>query len=137
IIQVAREVAAANGCADKIEFLEELSNRVILSVRADVILSDLRGLLPLFQRHVPAIVDARRRFLAPGGTMIPRKDTLWAAIVEAPKPYGESVDPWDRKPFGPNLSPARQLAVNNTLNVRVHPDPLTHTHQPPSTPAYR
>ena len=55
IIQVAREVAAANGCADKIEFFEEFSDRVTLPLRADVILSDLRGVVPLFQRHIPAI----------------------------------------------------------------------------------
>src|SRR5258707_342365 len=119
IIQVAREVAGANGCADKIEFFEELSSRVKLPFRADVILSDLRGVLPLFQRHIPAIIDARRRFLAPGGTLIPRKDTLWAAIAEAPKPYGEVTDPWDRNPFGQNLSPARLLAVNDVQKVRV------------------
>src|SRR6266705_105451 len=73
IIQVAREVAAANGCACRIEFFEGLSYRVTLPARADVILSDLRGILPLFERHIPAIADARRRFLAPGGTMIPRR----------------------------------------------------------------
>jgi protein arginine N-methyltransferase 1 len=126
---VAREVAAANGCADKIEFFEELSNRVTLPTRADVILSDLRGVLPLFERHVPAIVDARRRFLAPGGTLIPRKDTLWAAIVEAPKPYGEFVDPWDHNPFGQDLSPARRLIVNNVQKTRVSPDQLLTAHQ--------
>src|SRR5437899_1036988 len=129
IIQVAREVAAANGCAGKIEFVEELSNRVTLPTRADVILSDLRGVLPLFQRHIPAIVDARRRFLAPGGTMIPRKDTLWAAIVEAPKPYGEAVDPWDQNPFGQNLSPARLLAVNGVQKVRVSSSQLLTGHR--------
>lgn len=129
IIQVAREVAAANGCGNKIEFLEDISNRVTLPVRADVIFSDLRGLLPLLQRHIPAIVDARRRFLAPGGALIPRKDTLWAAIVEAPKPYGETVDPWDRNPFGHNLGPARVLAVNEVQKVRVSPSQLLTGHQ--------
>jgi type I protein arginine methyltransferase len=124
IIQTAREVAAANGCTDKIQFFEELSTRVTLPVRADVILSDLRGVLPLFERHIPAIVDARRRFLAPGGTLIPRKDSLWAAIVEVPKLYGELVDPWDQNPFGHDLSPARQMVVNNFQRVRVSPDQL-------------
>jgi protein arginine N-methyltransferase 1 len=119
IIQVAREVAAANGCAGRIEFLEGLSNRVTLPVRADVILSDLRGILPLFERHIPTIVDARRRFLAPSGTMIPRRDTLWAAIVEAPKPYSDVVGPWDQNPFGQDLRPARQLAVNDVRKARV------------------
>ena len=129
VIQVAREVAAANGCADKIEFFEELSTRVTPPTRADVILSDLRGVLPLFERHIPAIVDARRRFLAPAGILIPRKDRLWAAIVEAPKPYSEFVDPWDKNPFGQDLTAARQLVVNSTQKARVSPAQLLTEHR--------
>jgi protein arginine N-methyltransferase 1 len=129
IIQVAREVAAANDCAGRIEFFEGLSSAVTLPARADVILSDLRGILPLFGRHIPAIVDARRRFLAPDGAMIPRRDTLWAAIAEAPKPYGEVVDPWDQNPFGQNLRPARQLAVNHVRKARVNPAQLLTGHK--------
>jgi len=129
IVQVAREVAAANGCADKIEFLEELSTRVTLPARADVILSDLRGVLPLFQHHIPAIVDARRRLLAPSGTMIPQEDTLWAAIVEAPKRYEELVGPWEDNPLGQDLGPARQLAVNNIEKVSVNPGQLLTAHR--------
>src|SRR5262245_17467881 len=49
VIQVAREIAHANSCADKIEFIEGLSTRAELPVKADVIVSDLRGILPLFQ----------------------------------------------------------------------------------------
>src|SRR5262249_32753265 len=45
-IQVAREIAAANGYADRIEFIQKLSTEVTLPERADVIISDLRGLLP-------------------------------------------------------------------------------------------
>ena len=119
IIQVAREIAVANDCETKIEFFEEFSGRVTLPTQADVILSDLRGVLPLFERHIPVIVDARRRFLAPGGTLIPRKDTLWAALVDAPKPYGELVDPWDHNAFGQDLSPARRLIVNHVQKARV------------------
>ena len=122
IIQVAREVASANGCTDKIEFFEQLSHQVTLPTRADVMISDLRGVLPFFQRHIPAIVDARRRFLAPGGATIPRKDTLWAAIVDAPKAYGEIVDPWDKNLLNQDLSPARTLAVNDGQKVRASAD---------------
>ncbi len=129
IIQVAREVAAANGCADRIEFFEDLSNRVTLPLRADVIFSDLRGALPLFERHIPSIMDARCRFLAPEGTLIPRRDRLWVAVVEAPKPYGELVDPWDHNRFGLDLSSARQLIVNSTQRVRVNPSQLLTGHQ--------
>src|SRR5258708_31549720 len=129
IIQVAREVAAANGYTDKIEFFEELSNRVTLPLREVISLSDLRGVLPLYERHIPEIVDARRRFLAPGGTLVPRKDTLWAAIVEAPKPYSELVEPWEHNPLGQDLQAARRLVVNNALKVRVNPNQLLTTHQ--------
>jgi protein arginine N-methyltransferase 1 len=128
IIQVAREVATANGCADKIEFYEALSNDVTLPTRADIIFCDLRGVLPLLERHIPTIVDARRRFLSPGGVLIPRKDTLWAAIVEAPKTFNELVDPWDCNPLGQDLSPARRLIVNDTQKIRVKSDQLLSTH---------
>jgi protein arginine N-methyltransferase 1 len=124
IIQLARQVAAANHCADKIEFIEDLSTRVTLPVQADVIVSDLRGVLPCFEHHIPAIVDARRRHLVPGGTLIPRKDFLWASIVEAPQTYGEIVDPWEKNTFGQDLSAARQMALNNCRKVRVQPGQL-------------
>ena len=129
IIQVAREVATANGCADKIEFFEQLSRQVNLSTRADVILSDLRGVLPFFQHHIPAIVDARQRFLAPGGTVIPRKDRVWAAVVETPKPYGEIADPWKKNPLGQDLGPALRLAVNDGQRVRMSPEQLLTGHK--------
>ena len=32
-------------------------------------------------------MDARQRFLAPGGRLIPQEDTLWAAVVELPEVY--------------------------------------------------
>ena len=82
VIEVARELAAANGFADRIEFIQGLSTEVTLPERADVIVSDLRGVMPPFQHIIPSLVDARRRFLAPGGVLIPRRDTLWASILE-------------------------------------------------------
>ena len=86
-IQVAREIAAASGCADRIEFIQDISTKVSLPERADVIVSDLRGVLPLYERHIPSIVDARERFLAPEGRLIPLRDDLGAAVVESPARY--------------------------------------------------
>jgi protein arginine N-methyltransferase 1 len=124
VIQVARQVAAANHCAEKIEFIEDLSTRVTLPVRAQVIVSDLRGVLPFFEQHLPSIKDASQRHLAPGGTLIPRKDFLWAAIVEAPETYAGIVDPWAKNTFGEDLSPVRQIAVNNYCKARLKPEQL-------------
>ena len=44
--------------------------------------------------------------------------------MEAPKLYGEVVDPWDQNPLG-----ARQLAVNNVQKVRVSPAELLTVHK--------
>jgi type I protein arginine methyltransferase len=68
-IGLARECAVANGYAERIRFLQAVST---------------------LQRHLPSIVDARERLLAPGGVLIPQRDVLWATAVEAAeadKPY--------------------------------------------------
>lgn len=124
IIQIAKENAAANGCADRIEFIEDFSTNVILSEQADVIISDLHGALPLYGRHIPSIIDARRRFLRPGGALIPRQETLWAALVEMPQHYHRLVDPWERNILNIPLGPARPLAAHDVQQARPNPEQL-------------
>ena len=65
VIDLGRRFARDNGLAGQIDFIQALSTEVTLDEPADVIISDLRGVLPLFQHHIPTIVDARQRFLAP------------------------------------------------------------------------
>ena len=118
VIQTAREIAAANGLGDRIEFIQQLSTQATLPELAGVIISDLRGILPLYGRHLPTVVDARKRFLAPGGVLIPRLDTLWAAVAEAPETYFRRMRPWDENSFELDLGAARRLAVNNWWKPR-------------------
>jgi type I protein arginine methyltransferase len=121
VIQVGRDAAREHGFGDRIEFIQELSTKVSLPEQAEVIVSDLRGVLPWFANHLPSIIDARSRFLAPNGILIPARDTLWAAIVEVPDYYEGLVKPWD----GPlTLSYGRRLAVNNWSKLRVTPESL-------------
>ena len=127
VIQVAREIAEANRCVDKIEFFEDLSTNVTIPVRADVIVSDMRGILPLYQNHIPSIADARTRFLAPGGVLIGRKDWIWAAIVEAPEAFGKIADPWDHNVMGQNLVAARRKVLNEFRKSRMTPEQLLTT----------
>ncbi len=58
VIEVAREVAHQNGLDDRTTFIHESSTRVSMPEHADVLVSDMRGVLPLFERHLPAIIDA-------------------------------------------------------------------------------
>lgn len=123
-IQVAREIAAANGYADRIEFIQDLSTNITLPERADVIVSDLRGVLPFLGSHFASIADARRRHLAPGGALIPQRDMLWAAIVTAPKLYTDFVEPWEVHNYGFNMRAARKLVLNSWGKGRVEPEQL-------------
>jgi len=118
-IQVAREIAAANGCADRIAFFQAMSTQVTLPERADVIISDIGGVLPWFQRHIPSIVDARRRLLAPGGVLIPQRDTAWAAVVEAADEYARQTGPWHDNRFGLDMDAARRIVTNSWNKARV------------------
>jgi protein arginine N-methyltransferase 1 len=111
-IHLARELAQVNGFADRIEFIQDLSRRVSLPERADVIVSDLRGVLPLYGGHIPAIMDARKRHLAPNGMLIPKRDTIWVSLVEARNVYNEIAMPWDH-PYGLDMEMAKQIVLNN------------------------
>lgn len=123
-IQVAREIAADNGCADRIEFIQDLSTNVTLPERADVIVSDLRGLLPFLEHHFVSIADARRRHLAPDGALIPQQDTLWAAIVTAPELYADFAEPRELHKHGFDMQAARKIALNTWVKGRVQPEQL-------------
>lgn len=121
VVGFAREAAAANGFADRIEFFEKLSTEITLPEPATVIVSDLRGVLPFFQQHIPSIIDARKRLLAPRGVLIPRRDVLWAAVVEAPEQYAELVSPWLNQ-FDLDLSAARRFITNTWRKAHIKPE---------------
>ena len=93
-LAVGIELARANGFADRIEFIQRSSLDVTLPARADVIVSDLRGVLPLHGRHIPAIVDARQRLLAAGGVLIPQRDTVRVQLVSDEALHGRTLKVW-------------------------------------------
>ena len=121
VIGLAREAASANGFADRIEFFEKLSTEITLPEPATIIISDLRGVLPFFQQHIPSIVDARKRLLAPRGMLIPRRDILWAAVVEAPEQYAELISPWQNQ-FELDLSAGTRFITNNWRKTHIRPE---------------
>ena len=122
VIQIAREAAVANKCADKIEFFQNFSSDITLPEPADVIISDLRGVLPWYERHLPSIIDARSRLLARGGVLIPKCDVLWASVVEAPDSYSEIVRPWERTDV--DFAAAKRVVINSWRKTRINPEQL-------------
>jgi protein arginine N-methyltransferase 1 len=124
VISLARELAAANELADRIEFFESLSTEITVPERADVIVSDLRGVLPWFQQHLPSIIDARERLLAPTGILIPQRDLLWATVVDAADLYEEIAGPWQDKRFEFDLSAGMRFVTNRWQKARIRREQL-------------
>jgi type I protein arginine methyltransferase len=121
-INLGKEIAQANGYAEQIEWIQKLSTQVQLPELADVIVSDLRGILPLLGHHLPSLVDARGRMLAPDGILIPQRDTLWVAVAAAPDLYSAIVDVWEQNSYNLDMKAARQLVTNTWGKGRVRPE---------------
>ena len=123
-IQVAREMARDNGVFDRIVFHQELSTRVTLERPADVLFSDLRGVLPLFQHHVATVRDARSRLLRPGGVQIPLRDRVWAAPVSAAETWLDRIAPWGESHRGLDLAGTSRRLANLWSKARLKPEEL-------------
>lgn len=128
IIEVAREIAAANGCLDRIELLQADARAVELTERANVVIADLRGTIPFFTASLAVLIDARKRFLAEGGALIPQKDIMVAALAESPDAYAVHDQPWASQGASPwegiDLTPARRLTVNGMKKRMIEPKEL-------------
>jgi protein arginine N-methyltransferase 1 len=122
IVQFARQLAAANGLADGIEFFQSDSRKTELPERVNVIVSDIRGALPFCGSAIPSIEDARQRFLVPGGILIPQRDMLKAAVIEAKEYYEGLTAPWQKAVDGLDLSSSLSLILNGHYGVSFKPE---------------
>lgn len=77
IYQHARE----NGVADRIEIIQGFSTNVRLREKFDVIVSETIGNEAFDEQIVDIFLDARDRFLKPGGVMIPQSLQMMCAPV--------------------------------------------------------
>jgi protein arginine N-methyltransferase 1 len=113
-IQVAREVVHANGFSQQVTFHCAMSFQVELPEPCDVLVTDPRGVLPLYEQAIPTIIDARQRLLKPGGVLIPQRDIIWAALVEAPDIYHEHCEgAWRSGNDGFDMEAARRRNINS------------------------
>jgi protein arginine N-methyltransferase 1 len=106
------------------EFIQSDSRKVHLPERVNVIISDIRGSLPLFGRAIASLEDARQRLLAPRGRLIPQRDNLKAAIIEADDFYSKLVSPWVESIPSLKLSPSLSLVLNESYTSRFNSDQL-------------
>jgi protein arginine N-methyltransferase 1 len=124
IVHFARELASANAFAERMDFIQSDSRQLQLPERVNVIISDIRGSLPLFGHAIASLEDARQRLLLPSGCLIPQRDTLKAAVIEAGDFYSKLISPWQQSAPSLDLSPSRSLLLNGSYTSHFDTDQL-------------
>jgi protein arginine N-methyltransferase 1 len=123
-VQILVEAARDNGFSDRVVVLQQPSTEVTLPERADVMVSDLRGILPPHQTHFADIIDARARLLTPDARLLPETDTLWLGVVSAPDAFERRRRPWLDDPHGVVLRSALRIVDSSPVKHRARPDEL-------------
>lgn len=123
IIQLAREAAADNGFSSRIEFVQGLTTEIELPEKVDGIVCDIHGLLPVNGKSIVSILDARDRFLKPGGWILPARETMWATLACCPSLHASLSSTWDTE-YGFDFGRARLKTMNNMRAVRLKPEDL-------------
>jgi Met-10+ like-protein len=126
-IDLAMQVAADNGCADRITFIRDDSRRVTLPEQGDVLLSDLRGVLPLFGTHIATVADARTRLVRPGAVQVARRDTIWIAPCAAPAGWRRDHAEMGDDPHGIDRRAVAARVRSEWYRCRLGPGDLSAT----------
>lgn len=118
---LARELARVNKI-DGLRFEQTHSGEIENPTKADVVISETLGNYALEEGLLETLVDARR-FLAPGGTLIPCRLRQFVAPVFSSR-IQKQIDIWPRVGFGLDWTAARQTALNNLYVKTLTPADL-------------
>lgn len=121
---LAEMVVRENACQDRVTCIRGHSTRVTLPERGTVLVSDLRGALPLNGDSLATIIDARQRLLVPGATMIPARDVVLAAPCVAPRDWSDVELALGDTPHGIARGALARVARATLHRDRVPPDGL-------------
>lgn len=119
VIDIARESLARAGLGDRATFIRGRSQQAVLPERVEVVICDHVGYFGLDYGIVQLFQDARRRFLKPGGALIPARVTLEIAAVESEQ-CRKLVEGWQADDVPAEFRWLRHYSVNakHAVNFR-------------------
>lgn len=123
-IRLGELLASTTEFRGRIEFIQSNSAQLVLPEPVDVVVADIHDTFGLQAGGLDSFIDARKRLLKPGGTLIPRAIQLLVAPLEAATLYDREIDVWARSVQGVGLSPIRPLAVSHVHAGRFTPGDL-------------
>ncbi len=123
MIEVARETLSRCGMDGRVSFIAGRAQRVELPERVDAVMCDHVGGFGFDYGIVALLDDARRRFLKPGGAIVPRRLELHLAPVESARCHalGEG---WSAPGVPAEFHWLRGLCINSEHLVDLEPGEL-------------
>lgn len=112
-IEVGKLCVKNNPGSEKITWLQGLSTEIQLPEKVDIVIGDLHGTMPFYNFNILSMHDAVTRHMKPGGSIMPRRDVLYAAPIQSPEDYGTVEKPWATDVHGLDLSAGRSFLVNS------------------------
>jgi protein arginine N-methyltransferase 1 len=122
IVDLTRRVALHMGFIDRITFVQGLSTQIDLPERVDIIVSETLGSLGIEENTAEFMIDARDRFLAPGGIILPNRLRVFLGLVQDPG-YDAEIAFW-KDAYGLDYSPIIEYASQRKRTVSLPPDAL-------------
>ncbi len=117
-------LARANGVADRVTFFQGDSRQVELPERANLLVEDVRGILPLHGERVRLLCDARERLLTVDARLVACRDHIWAAPARHGASVQRSVETTGADTYGVDLRALRTHVVDDARRRRPAPDEL-------------
>lgn len=123
ILEVARQVVADNGCAERVRLLRGRTTLLEPPERADVVIFEdyVAGLL--LPQVVQTVADLRARWLKPDGVLLPGAATIWIAPVESSELRRglTRFDETAERVAGVDLGAARRYAMIEPQHAQLRP----------------
>ena len=123
LVQLLREIVAANDFAARIVPVRGRSTQVEPPEPVDLVVGDQVGGFGFDAGVVGDFADARRRWLKPGGRLVPSAIELWMAPVEVLAAW-QALEFWRGAPHGFDYSAAARIAGNTGYPWRFEAEDL-------------
>ncbi|KAG9511071.1 Protein arginine N-methyltransferase 1, partial [Fragariocoptes setiger] len=118
IVDTAQKIVELNKMEDRITVIkakiEELENLPHDIDRVDIIISEWMGYCLFYESMLSTVIDARNRWLKPGGLMFPDKASLFMTAIEDRAYKEEKINFWDDV-YGFDMSCIKEMAIAEPL----------------------
>lgn len=122
-IEIARTSLTQAGWAPRVNFIPGYSYQVDLPERVDVVICDHVGYFGFDYGLIGMLADARKRFLKPGGRLIPGRLKLHLGAVESEK-SSQLAEAWQAPGIPSEFHWVRQHGVNTKHAVKLQKDEI-------------